>query len=109
MKRYQSFLDHLPAFTVDRLNPDQIDEALKEIRRLWLFAPDDVVRAANAFIQAAKEGQTKRSALGKLVLAMRKDVSFEAALVPRFYRSDLKENEVSEIVAAKRLPPESPL
>ena len=33
-ERYQAILDRLPGFTQDNLDPNQIDEALKEIRRL---------------------------------------------------------------------------
>ena len=103
-ERYQAILDRLPGFTQDNL-PNQIDEALKEIRRLWLFAPNDVVRAANAFVQAVETGESKRNTLGKLVIAMRRDASFQAALFPGFYRNTLNENEVSEIKTATRKRP----
>jgi hypothetical protein len=102
IERYQAFLDRLPGFTQGGVDPDQIDEALKEIRRLYLFAPNDVARAANAFIEAVEKGESKRRTLGKLIIAMRRDASFQAALFPRFYRNDLKENEVCEIKTAKR-------
>jgi hypothetical protein len=103
IERYQAIIDSLPGFTQDRLNPDQIDEALKEIRRLWLFAPDDVIEAANAFIEAAWKGEPKRSALSKLVLAMRRDVSFKAVLFPRF-SDQLEASDVGDIIAARRKP-----
>ena len=105
IERYQAILDRLPGFTQDNLDPNQIDEALKEIRRLWLFAPNDVVRAANAFVQAVETGESKRNTLGKLVIAMRRDASFQAALFPGFYRNTLNENEVSEIKTATRKRP----
>ena len=44
--------DLLSGFTQDDQSPDEIDEVLREIRRLWLFAPDDVIKAGNAFIEA---------------------------------------------------------
>jgi hypothetical protein len=105
IERYQAILDRLPGFTQDNLDPNQIDEALKEIRRLWLFAPNDVVRAANGFVQAVETGESKRNTLGKLVIAMRRDASFQAALFPGFYRNTLNENEVSEIKTATRKRP----
>jgi len=103
IERYETILDSLPGFTQDRLDADQIDAALTEFRRLWLFAPDDVITAANAFIEAAQMGQTKRPALSKLVLAMRRDVSFKAVLLPRF-SDNLGEKDVGDIIAAKRKP-----
>jgi hypothetical protein len=105
IERYQAILDRLSGFKKDKLDPDQIDETIKEVRRLWLFAPNDVVRAANAFIEAAEKNESKRPSLGKLVIAMRRDASFHAALFPRFYRNDLKESEVSEIKTATRKDP----
>jgi hypothetical protein len=68
----------------------------------------DVIKAANAFIEAAWKGEPKRSALSKLVLAMRRDVSFKAVLWPRF-SDELGESGVGNIIAAKRRPaaPES--
>jgi len=102
IERYQTIIDLLSGFTQDHLSPDEIDEALREIRRLWLFAPDDVIKAGNAFIEAVKKGETKRPTLAKLVVAMRRDSSFTAAVVPRFFRNKLEPSDVSEIKAAKR-------
>jgi hypothetical protein len=56
IERYQTIIDLLSGFTQDHLSPDEIDEALREIRRLWLFAPDDVIKAGNAFIEAVEKG-----------------------------------------------------
>jgi len=101
IERYEAILDSLPGFTQGRLNPNQIDDVLKEFRRLWLFAPDDVIKAANAFVAAAEKGETKRPALAELVLAMRRDVSFKAVLFPRF-GDELGASDVGDIIAAKR-------
>ena len=75
IERYQAIIDLLSGFTQDHLSPDEIDEALREIRRLWLFAPDDVIKAGNAFIEAVEKGETKRPTLAKFVLAMHRDSS----------------------------------
>jgi hypothetical protein len=80
--RSQAIVDRLPGFTQANLDPAKIDETLIEIRRLWLFAPDDVVKAASAFIETVEKGDSKRPVLPKLVLAMRRDASFTAALFP---------------------------
>ena len=76
IERYQAILDRLPGFTQAKLDPDDIDAAIMEIRRLYLSAPDDVVRAANAFLEAVEKGETKRPSLGKFILSMRRDASF---------------------------------
>ena len=64
--------------------------------------PIDVVKAANAFIEAVEKGETKRPTLAKFVLTMRRDASFKAALFPRFFRNKLTEADVSEIKTATR-------
>jgi hypothetical protein len=102
IERYQAIIDLLSGFTQDHLSPDEIDEAFREIRRLWLFAPDDVIKAGNRFIEAAEKGETKRSTLAEFVLAMRRDSSFTAAVVPRFFRNKLEPSDVSEMKTAKR-------
>lgn len=87
----------------DNLDTAQINVALIEIRRLWLFAPDDVIKAANEFITASQLGQSKRSSLTKLVLAMRRDLSFKGRPYYRvFFRYNLDEKDVGEIIAARR-------
>ena len=102
VERYQAIIDLLSGFTQEHLSFDEIDEVLREIRRLWLFAPDDVIKAGNAFIEAVEKGETKRPTLAKFVLAMRRDSSFTAAVVPRFFRNKLEPSDVSEIKTAKR-------
>src|SRR5262245_48811441 len=79
LDRYQAFVDRLPGFTIANRDAAKMDEAYAELRRLWLFAPGDVIKAANSFIEAAEKGEPMRIALAKLVLAMRCDVSFRAA------------------------------
>ena len=102
--RYQKILDSLPGLTQERLNPDQIDAILNEVRCLWLFAPDDVVKTANSFLNAAETGDRKPPALSQFILAMRRDASFEAALFPRFFRSKLGPDDVGRILHATRPP-----
>lgn len=54
---------------------------LQQVRLAWLYAPDEVVRAANAFLEMVKEDKaaafdmtTKMAALGELVVAVRRDM-----------------------------------
>ena len=101
IERYQAIIDLLSGFTQDRLSPDEIDEAMREISRLWLFAPDNVIKAGNAFIEAVEKGETKRVTLAKFLLALRRDSSFTAAVVPRFFRNKLEPSDVLEIKTAK--------
>ena len=87
LAQYESIVDELPAFTVLQKDEDRIDRALSVHRRLWLIAPDDVVRAFEAFMDATRAGSSEEQraiALGKFVISMRRDASFLSALVPRF-------------------------
>jgi hypothetical protein len=105
--RYQEIIDRTLAFTLGGLDPGKVDETLSELRRLWLFAPDNVVRAANAFLAAtsAGEGTPERLAAANnafkvLMLAMRKDASFKAALFPEFFTSRLGAEDI--VIASAR-------
>lgn len=91
---YQQIVDHLPGFTVNQRNPNEVDAALREFRRLWIFAPDEVIRTGNAFIDTVRTGvqvpdEDKKRALAEFVLAMRRDATFSSALVPSFFRTAL--------------------
>jgi hypothetical protein len=79
---------------------------LTEIRRLWLFAPDGVVRAANAFVEAGiGKGReaVMESWLKEFILEMRKDSTFAAALVPKFFWTRLSAAEIGVRTANREL------
>ncbi|HWM31014.1 MAG TPA: hypothetical protein VNO69_04865 [Methyloceanibacter sp.] len=104
---YQQIVDMLPGFTVRHLDADKIDAALNEVRRLWLFAPDDVVRAGNAFLATIRDDQSstdevRERVLADFVLAMRRDASFTSSLWPRFFRTSLSAKDVRLQSAARR-------
>src|SRR3954452_374456 len=84
--RYQEIIDRLPAFTTGQLDPTKMNEALREIHRLWLFAPDDVVEPCERVIDIAEglDKDPKQLAVGRCILRMRRDATFSAALFPRF-------------------------
>src|SRR5215216_1642160 len=83
--RYLEVVDQLQAFTVGQLDPDRMDKAISELRRLWLAAPDDVVVAYEAFLDAV-EGNVPdpEGKLSACIAAMRNDATFSAVLFPRF-------------------------
>jgi hypothetical protein len=86
LKQYEEILDLLPGFVEGGIDPTKINSAIAIGRRLWLVGPDNVVRAFDAFtssIESSAGHDASQEALGKLVLAMRRDVSVAATLVPR--------------------------
>ncbi|MBR0910806.1 hypothetical protein [Bradyrhizobium japonicum] len=75
---YEEIIDNLPGFADGGLDPAKINAAIASTRRLWIFAPDDVVRALHEFfdcIENHKGHDAAAAALGRLVLEMRKDTS----------------------------------
>lgn len=100
--RYQEVLDRLPFFTEGGLNPEKQNEAVAELHRLWLSAPDDVVRAGEHFLDAV-EGKIPdaEKALGEYVLAMRRDASLRSSIIPRFWQTDIS-SEQFRLRSAKR-------
>jgi hypothetical protein len=104
IKQYENIMDELPAFTVERLDPDRIDRALGVLRRLWLLGPDEVVKAFEAFVKAVEGGSTNEERvrlLGCLVIEMRRDATFLRAFIPRF-RTMLSPDEFRVLMAAKQ-------
>lgn len=91
IQKYQEILDRLPAFTTNSLSPEIMNKAIREHRRLWLFAPDHVVVAAEALLDIAegKDPDPDQLALGRCVLAMRRDASFASTLIPGFWMTRL--------------------
>lgn len=97
LSQYSEIVEGLPAFTIQARDPDKVDEILLGMRGLWLFGPDDVIRACNAFlsvVETTSPDEAKEKALAELVLAMRKDASFISAVLPRFFWSRLSADEI---------------
>ena len=93
--RYQEVLDRLPAFTEGNLDIEQRNEMITELRRLWLSAPDDVVRSGEKLLDLIEGRYTdpEQVALGECVLAMRRDATMASALWPRFWGTRLQAKE----------------
>ncbi len=105
VKQYEEVLDTLPGFVVSGLDPAKINQAMALGRRLWLLGPDKVIRAFDKFISSIENmrgHEASKLALGELILAMRKDASFTAVLVPRL-QTKLRANDF-EIKSASLIP-----
>ncbi len=98
MKRYEEIIDRLPGFTVEDLDFKAIDAALSELRRLWIFGPDEAVRAGNAFVATIEKGpqpdHVKERALAEFILAMRRDASIWSALFLGVFPTRLSPDEI---------------
>lgn len=103
--QYQEILDRLDAFTDGGLDKEGIAASLIKFRRLWLFAPDEVIRATEDVLDVAAGQNLDPLAAGKCVIAMRQDASFFAVLFPRFWRTNLRPEKFI-IRTAKSLSPE---
>lgn len=106
IQRYQEIVDLLPAFMVGHQNREMLDKAYKEIRRLWLFAPDDVVDAAIEFANSTASGNPTTDidlAMKKFILAMRKDSTLFSALWPRLHSSKVGQHDFNVITPKKEI------
>jgi hypothetical protein len=92
--RYAQVMSRLCFFTTQQLQPREINKMIAEHHRLWLFAPDDVVRAGEHFLDTVQgNASDAQQALNDYVLAMRRDASLTSALFPRFWKTNLKAEE----------------
>jgi hypothetical protein len=93
VEQYEKIVEGLVAFTVGNINITKIDEVNTVFRTLWLFAPDDVIKAFNTLMWSTmgnKNNEDERERLkGEFILSLRKDSSFLAAIMPRFFRTKL--------------------
>jgi hypothetical protein len=117
VKQYEAITDTLPGFAVGSQDPNKINEFIAASRRLWIDAPDDVVRCFDEFtssIEHSKGHEVSSVLLGKLILAMRRDASFKGAILPRFRTSllpeqfQLKSAKLLREMPGYRPPPASP-
>jgi hypothetical protein len=91
---YQEIMDGISAFTINSFDKNGIEKNISLIRRLWLFAPDHVVKKAEAFLDAVEQSKdAKDDKLAEWIIAMRQDTSFWAVLVPRFFQTKLKKTD----------------
>lgn len=100
---YEKIVRYLPSVTVERLDLEKLDELLEEGRVLWLHAPDDVVLAFQKWMAAiqADEGQQEPVLKDKFLAQMRRDLTFRAALMPRFWSSRMSVGDFPVMHARK--------
>lgn len=84
---YEKIVRLLPSVTQERLNPQKLDQMLEEGRVLWLHAPDDVVLAFQAWMNAIQHAQASNESCLRdgFLMRMRRDLTFRAAVIPRFW------------------------
>lgn len=79
-QRYVSLLKSLRGFYVRSQDATEKERFLEELRLAWLYCPDKVIKAGNAFLATVATGakcsdQEKESALAGFVIALRKDLN----------------------------------
>lgn len=84
-ERYVSLLNSLRGFYVSPQDAKQKERFLEEFRLAWLYCPDKVIKAGNAFLATLAIGakcsdQEKESALAGFVLALRNDLNSSTKL-----------------------------
>lgn len=78
--RYRGMLTAIQGFYVSSQNRELRQKFVDELYQAYLYAPDDVMRAANNFLDTVKTKpepsteEEKKSALANLVLEMRRDM-----------------------------------
>jgi len=77
--------------TVEGRNSKGINEMLEEGRVLWLYAPDEVVIAFQKWMLAIQNNdvQNEPGCKDGVLSAMRRDLTFQAALVPKFWTTKM--------------------
>ena len=80
-ERYKELLRCLKGFYVGRQDSDLKSQFVEQVKLCWLYAPDDVVKKANAFFasihaerQPPATDEEKERALAEFVLAIREDM-----------------------------------
>ena len=90
-ERYRAFLESIRGFY--EASQDQIkkDCFLDEMRLVWLYCPDDVIRAGHAFLDTVAVGkkssdEEKEQALAEFVLSLRRDIHGKTELTIKDHR-----------------------
>ena len=88
---YVSIVRKLPSMTVEGRNSKGINEMLEEGRVLWLHAPDEVVMAFQKWMLAIQNNDVLNEPVCKdgFLSAMRHDLTFQAALIPKFWTTKM--------------------
>ncbi|MFL5814667.1 MAG: hypothetical protein ACJ763_13920 [Bdellovibrionia bacterium] len=79
-ERYQALLDSLRGFYVSSYDQSLRSEFLRQLNLAWMYCPDAVIKVAYEFLETVRDqkkvkDEEKELALGRLVLAIRKDMA----------------------------------
>jgi hypothetical protein len=80
-ERYKELLHCLKGFYVHSQNTDMKAKFIDQVNLCWLYAPDEVIRRANTFLETIMtsriplaKNEEKEKALGEFILAIREDM-----------------------------------
>ena len=78
-QNYKALLVSLPGFHADNQIAGSKQQFLERLNECWLYCPDEVIRAAYAFIASVRvaansTAEDRQLACGKLVAAIRRDL-----------------------------------
>lgn len=78
-QRYGSLLKSLKGFYEQSQNKELKEEFINQVNQCWLYCPDEVIQKAYFFLKTVHTGANtsntdKETALGELILAIRKDL-----------------------------------
>ena len=90
--RYRGFLESIHGFYVTSQDKEQKEQFLQELRLAWLYCPDDVVKAGNAFLGTVATGgqssdEVKERALAEFEIALRRDLHGKTELTVKDHRN----------------------
>ena len=91
-ERYTNLLESLCGFYVSSQNSEQKNKFIQELRLAWLYCPDKVIRAGNAFLatvetNASSSDAEKERALAEFVLALRRNLNCKTRLTVDEHRN----------------------
>lgn len=101
---YEKIVRYLPSVTVERLDLGKLDEMLEEGRMLWLHAADDVVLAFQKWMAAIQMGdaQHEPGLKDEFLARMRRDLTFQSALIPGFWTTRMSVGDFPVLHARKQ-------
>ena len=89
--RYKGFLKAMRGFYAGSQDAAQKEEFIQELRLAWLYCPDEVIQAGNAFLDTMTTGagisdDDKEQALANFELALRRDLYGKTKLTSQDFR-----------------------
>ena len=90
--RYRGFFESIRRFYVMPQNKEQKKKFVHELRLAWLYCPDDVIKAGNAFLDTVAAGtrfsdEEKERALAEFEIALRRDLHGKTELTVEDHRN----------------------